>query len=915
MTVRNVLNKQILDDLSGIAVESLAPSLGSIVYGYLTGTSRHPYVNPDYFMKITYLTNNFEQILRDIFIALNNGGTYATMLNFDMGTGKTHLMTLIFHLFSTIPNKYDTLRISMPAKLERLRILGYNIDITKRTAVLAIDLRHPSLRDLIEAFKKSLESTGDGVAAQYIAERIKKSTEDEIFYNLSARELAEKINGRTNIIILLDELFYGVFHTREAMKGILKFVTDFVSARRKYSDNKLSAIILLVATARSDFERWTIEKSDLEKIARELVHQVESFLEQLSRILTHSNTQWLNTEEALKIIYARLDRDYDPKNPYPFTFHFKEFVERIMKADSDIPQAQHLRSLIKAMAIFAKTAYEENSPWVTPAHFNEDIISVLFPTADQLALQYRSAFDQAIMYARGKNNKALEYSIRAIFTSSIVGDARKLLEAIIAAKGGTEAKVPSADEKYIESVLKFLEFKDEDIANAIRLLDETPNILTISARGVPKYFISPGENLYAIYIKLIEQRKKELFEPRIEVAKEIIRSLPSIAIPDSWFEIRVEKSLPSKIERIDNNKLYLYIITDAINQDETKKWLIDNKKYNLVVALPELSEEILNLIIEYKSIYDSTQEFLEEYLSVHQMLKIEMKENMADLVDKYKKALIDVMMHRIRDKLGEAYNLLNHALTNMLSKVYWYSPKGIAEPLNIFLKEKKFEKPYIHYEKAKESIKDASDKRIRSFIEDYMSQLARLINFYHTYKNELTDTIEEYVVKRIKEQGEIELSPDMNVLELESSQYFIITPNVLKSVIKTLSDRLKSNKDIQVSITDDVLRVKRREEQPPPQPPLPPPITPPPPVTPPVEAIRFQNAKEWREWLFNQINNNNVESIQVNLNIEKINLKDIASITSIKIKLGSIMDYVKESTVKTKDGKSIKCVIGTTNQK
>jgi hypothetical protein len=51
------------------------------------------------------------------------------------------------------------------------------------------------------------------------------------------------------------------------------------------------------------------------------------------------------------------------------------------------------------------------------------------------------------------------------------------------------------------------------------------------------------------------------------------------------------------------------------------------------------------------------------------------------------------------------------------------------------------------------------------------------------------------------------------------------------------------------------------------------------------------------------------------LNIEKINLKDIASITSIKIKLGSIMDYVKESTVKTKDGKSIKCVIGTTNQK
>jgi hypothetical protein len=914
MTVKEVLNKQILDDLSGIAVESLAPSLGSIVYGYLTGISRHPYVNPDYFMKITYLTNNFEQILRDIFIALNNGGTYATMLNFDMGTGKTHLMTLILHLFSTIPNKYDTLRISMPAKLERLRTLGYNIDITKRTTVLAIDLRHPSLRDLIEAFEKSLESTGDGVAAQYIAERIKKSTEDEIFYNLSARELAEKINGRTNIIILLDELFYGVFYRREAMKGILKFVTDFVSARRKYSDNKLSAIILLVATARSDFERWTIEKSDLEKTDRGLVHQVESFLEQLSRILTHSNTQWLNTEEALKIIYARLDRDYDPQNPYPFTSHFKEFVERIMKADSDIPQAQHLRSLIKAMAIFAKTAYEENSPCVTPAHFNEDIISVLFPTADQLALQYRSAFDQAIMYARGKNNKALEYSIRAIFTSSIVGDARKLLEAIIAAKSRTEARVPSADEKYIESVLRSLKFKDEDIANAIRLLDETPNILTILVRGVPKYFVSPGENLYAIYLKLIEQRKEELFDQRIEVAKEIIQSLPSIAIPDSWFEIRVEESLPSKIERIDNNKLYLYIITDTINQDEIRKWLIDNKKYNLVVVLPELSEKILKLIIEYRSIYDSTQEFLEEYLSLNRMLKVEIKEDMVDLVDKYRKTLIDDMMHRIRDKLSEAYTSLNYALTNMLSKFYWYSPKGIIEPINISIKAKDSEKPYIHYEKAKESIKDASDKRIRSFIEDYMSQLAKLLNFYYTYKNELIDVIVEYIIKSIEEKGEIELSPDMNVLELRPSQYFIITPNVLKSVIKTLPEQLKSYKDIQVSITNNALKISKRKEEekkditvveprgPEPKPELRPKL-----------FEEFPDAQKWINWLFEHLVN--VESIQVNLNIEKIDSKDIASITSIKIMLRSIMNYVKESTIKTKDGKSIKCVIRTANQK
>jgi hypothetical protein len=293
------------------------------------------------------------------------------------------------------------------------------------------------------------------------------------------------------------------------------------------------------------------------------------------------------------------------------------------------------------------------------------------------------------------------------------------------------------------------------------------------------------------------------------------------------------------------------------------------------------------------------------------MLKIEMKENMADLVDKYKKALIDVMMHRIRDKLGEAYNLLNHALTNMLSKVYWYSPKGIAEPLNISLKEKKFEKPYIHYEIAKESIKDASDKRIRSFIEDYKSQLARLINFYHTPEYELINTIEEYVGKSIKERGDIELSSDMNVLELRPSQYFIVTPDALKNIIKTLSERLKSNKDIQVSITDNVLKISKRKEEEKKE------IIIVEPRKPelgqkqelelkPIEE--FSDPQKWINWLFERIIN--VESIQVNLNIEKVDSKDVPS---IKIMLANIKKYVKESSVKTKDGKFIKCVIRTAN--
>ncbi len=902
MSVKEVLNKQILDDLSGMAVEQLAPNLGSIIYGFISGTSKNPYVNPDYFLKITHFTDNFRKILGDIFVALNNGGTYTTMLNLDMGTGKTHLMALIFHLFSTVPRKYKELEISARNKVVALRELGYDIKASIRTAILPIDFRHPSFKDMVKAFEESLKFTGDEEAAQYIAKSIERCEDIETFNNISARELAGKINRRTNLIILLDELFYGVFYVKEAAKEVLKFITDLVSARRKYSDNKESALILFIATARKDFDRWTTEKLDIEKEDRRLVSQVESFLEQLSRILTHSNTVWLDAQEGLKIIYSRLGLDYDPEKPYPFSTHFKGFVERIIKADSDIPQAQHLRSLIKAMALFAKMAYDEDSPWVTPAHFNEDVLSVLFPTTEDLAIQYKSMLSQSITYAREKNNKALECAIKTVFTASVVGDIRKLLEAIIAARSGIDAKIPSADEKYIESALKPLTFNDDAIAEAIRLLDETPNIQPMKVRETPKYFVVPSENLYGIYVKLIEQRTKELFDQRVEVAKEILRSIPSTRISGTWYEVRIEEELPSKIERMDSNKLYLYLIINDVKQEDIRDWLA-GKGHNLVVLTPTVNEEALRSLIRYKAIYDSTQEFLERYFSLQWILKMRIEKDAADLAKRYSEIIVSDMINRIRDKLREAYDSLNYALANMLSHVYWYSPEGITKPINITIKAQKSEKPYIRYETAKENIKQSADKHIGSFIDDYVSQLAKALNFYYTAKTELINAIEEYMLKGVHDKGAIEISPDMNVLELRPSQYFIVTPKALESIIRTLHGQFVRRTDIETSLSDNTLVVKRRlvEEFVEPSKPK---VEQKELVIPAVGPKIFPDARSWIEWLSDQIDN--IESIQVQLTIDKLDARDIAS---TKLMLTSIRNYIKECTIKTKDGNEIKCQI------
>ena len=908
MSVREVLNKQILDGLSGMAVEQLAPSLGSIIYGFITGVSKNPYVNPDYFLKITYFTDNFRKVLKDIFAALESGGTYTTMLNLDMGTGKTHLMTLIFHLYSTIPSRYKELEISARNKIMALKELGYDLKTSQRTAILPIDFRHPSFKDMIRAFEKSLKLTGDEEAARYIARNIEKSEDMEIFTNISARELAEKINRRTNLIILLDELFYGVFYVKDAVKDVLRFVTDFVSARRKYSDNKESAIILFVATARKDSDRWAVEKLDIAKEDKRLVNQVESFVEQMSRILTQSNTVWLDAQEGLKIIYSRLDLgEYNPENPYPFSAHFKGFVERLIKADSDIPQAQHLRSLIKAMALFAKMAYEENSPWITPGHFNEDILNVLFPTSEELAIQYKTMLSQSTTYAREKSNKALEYAIRAIFTCSIVGDIRKLLEAIIAAKSGIDAKIPSADEKYIEDVLKILGFEDDLIAESVRLLDETPNIQPIKVREIPRYFVVPSENLYGIYVKLIEQRTKELFDQRVEIAKEILRNLPLTRISASWYEIRIEEDLPSKIEKMDSNKLYLYIIINQVKQDDIRNWLM-GKGHNLVVLTPDLNENVLQSIIGYKAIYDSTQEFLERYFSLEWMLKMRIEKDTVDLAKKYSEIVVGDMINRIRSKLCEAFDSLSYALANMFSNVFWYSPEGIAKPITIVTKVQKSEKPYIRYETAKQNVKEASDKHIGSFMDDYALQLAKALNFYYTAKTELINAIEDYILNIVDEKGAIEISSDMNVLELRPSQYFIVTPKALESIIKTLHEQLARRTNIETSLSDNTLVVKRKVVSGAVEPPKPKGAQKELEIFP-VGPKIFADARSWMEWISDQMEN--IKSIQVQLTIDKLDAGDIAS---TKLLLTSIRNYVKECIIKTKDGNEIKCQIKKSDQ-
>jgi len=96
-----------LEDLARRSADELAPSLGSVISA-ITGNRLSEFADPIWYIKVTYPTETFRSIIRDVTNAITSGKTYALLLNLDMGSGKTHLLTLLYHLFYTLPRLYPS---------------------------------------------------------------------------------------------------------------------------------------------------------------------------------------------------------------------------------------------------------------------------------------------------------------------------------------------------------------------------------------------------------------------------------------------------------------------------------------------------------------------------------------------------------------------------------------------------------------------------------------------------------------------------------------------------------------------------------------------------------------------------------------------------------------------------------------
>jgi len=105
----------------GKYVGNLAPSLGLIVQrdlGIADVEVSEEFLNPETFLLFTYFREPVKEALRSINEALQGGGESSVVfsLTHAMGLGKTHFLTILYHLYLNVPERWENIKKEFSSK-------------------------------------------------------------------------------------------------------------------------------------------------------------------------------------------------------------------------------------------------------------------------------------------------------------------------------------------------------------------------------------------------------------------------------------------------------------------------------------------------------------------------------------------------------------------------------------------------------------------------------------------------------------------------------------------------------------------------------------------------------------------------------------------------------------------------------
>ena len=676
------LDRDWLERIRAASVDELAPRFASVISALAEEGAKYQYADPSFFLPATVLTPGYKEVLRRIRELLEQRACGSFLLNFDMGTGKTHLLTLLLHLYGVCarnPAAYGHLL----SRYEREGL--YDPQLATNTVVLAMDMRAPGevFSKQLRFFAKQLERVRAHGAAQIVEEAAREERAPD------AKRLAEAIPSHVNVIVLVDELHYALIHAsgleQERVARAVDFLAWFLNYRREYSDHRRSALIFMLASAKRDLEEWERVKRYTEYQA--LAVKVDSLVEQLQRIRVLSQTEWLGIGEAKAIIASRLNIGEGAAAFDQVFFGFDGLLKRVLREDTDIPQAHHLRSLIKAMAIYALNALEANDPVATPAHFSEDVAGALF-LGSGLEAKYRSLYSE--ITAEARSDRDLVYAVNAVFTASMTGDERKQLEMVRQYMLGGKARsrevldIPALKERDLQEILFKLGFGPERVKRVLDRLDGLhPRLCSVRTPEGYAYFVAPAVSVSSLYKQLIRRFEGSYKLNKPYVLQRLSEKLQSLIVTDPNVFAQPFASV-DELERLNfrEDLLYLLVYADAAGAadparrgqllQQLESFLAGKRKLNVVVAVPILGEEELDSAARYLAIQEATSILVTNHLSP-------LYQQAAAGGDQLELQLLRLQEAELYETLGRYCNEAAGSLVRALSKytLLVYTQEGI----------------------------------------------------------------------------------------------------------------------------------------------------------------------------------------------------------------------------------------------
>jgi hypothetical protein len=592
----------------GEYVGKLAPSLGLLIEHELFDP--RVIVSDEFSDTITFLSITHLDPMLDALKMVNSGlkvvreAPVALSLTQEMGFGKTHFLTLLWHLYA------QTYRWNV----DELRNIYAKIDIDRRVAeravVFAIDLlRYPmNLKPYDAIFEisarileRKYKAHGIGLLDPSSLRNLSRLKPMEAAKTLIS--ILKEVREPLSILVIIDELYAGV---NDVIMGgsdeIIRSFIDLISFFRDLLELSKGVVplVFIYASAQQDVDRWSrLSKNVFDGTKMLLIESVNELNERVER-LKPSTLKTPEIKDILNILTLRLLRFKTEKEKvirtiqeyikkeymgligedevlnfirrlnefYPFSPSYETLLLKLTRPTfgADLPKSQHIRDLLRAtasiIARLSSTKWSE-SMLISIAHLMpEDIVHTM---DEHIAREWMRIYEscKSVIGRIGDEEirELMLAMLSTVYTKSVTGNVVKLLDLMkaphmqsrdeIQLRGSTKLDIAMA----LMGAIPEKAFKKFD--NAFERFKGIPYLNSIEYGGLDYYLITLLPNPSELVNHIAEEERERAgidkcdYNVMLEYFKSHLINQYSLS---SFFNGKSQREAPPKLQLIDWKK-------------------------------------------------------------------------------------------------------------------------------------------------------------------------------------------------------------------------------------------------------------------------------------------------------------------------------------------------------------------------